>query len=780
MKKYFLKDLRKELSKLKNKNGINIFEYQWFPALDTKTIITLIKSDRNLVFENPVVKLIETYFLEEEYSNFENEIYNFKYITNLFKEQANTNILQIYKLIHDHETLNYIDISKLLEQLVKIKLDIKQVAHYCKELKILNLIKSDLNASNNNERLISIKDFSYSEKDDLNLPEGNLKDTTGCIEKISNPNELLDLTPNEELFLKNNDFIEKPVLDNRFTFLCDDNNIQNNILFHLALREKGLTLNQITLLVGMLGREKCIGRVLTYMTKEGSIKHKAMRDGKKYEYQYFINPDFEISKSLQFYVNYYKNFVPAQDLAVPIKIENNENEFQPNKKFSDLIELNENDYEFIIEIIRRNFQFKKVKEKYDLVDRSNKLNILLDFFNSISVCANKSFSNISFNRYLFCLNMINLKEILSAIDLKHLIVTQLENGKPTIDRKTLRKILANLSKLGLIQILEYEVIMKNKEYDYVKKKELSQTKSFAIRRDIEITENLREKLENELKTNKPKKLEKEEDFPVKEENIEKSPEKINKFTRDTLRLIEIVIKFEEKRNNRDMFRVFLFKLKKMTFIKEHLREIFNEQDKGDEIYLHEIIENKSFPKVIMPKYLTNKLLTKPVYNNYTSMQVDEPEDTLNTAKSFNTSSLINFTETIKVWNNNGLNELNETEYEFAQKTFKINEKDRLINPSIQNNPEDDLIYNKLTFLKKKRTRGKFEKKPELLNILNNIYFTPKITIKKLRNSFPSNHEACIDFLMYFKKQGFLNISRKNDNEISFQLNDSIKNYLKFT
>jgi hypothetical protein len=835
MKNYLTKCLRKELSRLKNKNGLSIAEYfseirvnqKSLSGINIDTFKSIIEKDKSLKFDSNAVYLIQDYYNTEEYFQFENELYNFKYITNLFKEEANTNILLIYKLIIDIDVLNYIDISKLLETLCNIKLDIKQVAHYCKELKLLNLIKSDLNVSNNNERLIMKKDFTYRAVEVEKSKEVDKGAMSSGDILAKHPGSILNLTAAEENYIKNNDFIEKPLLDNRFTFICDENSIQNNILFHLGLGNKGLTLNEITLLLGMLGREKCIGRVLTNMTTKGDLKHKAMRDGKKYEYQYFINPEKPLSGNIQFYISYYQNIVESlhiPDQPVVVKVEPGEQETQVLKLNTfDLIELNEIDFAFIVELISNSDEtsFLNIKQKYGLPSfdqhyvNENKLNILLDFFNSIScISTNKSFSNISFNRYLYCLNMIRTNEILSAIDLKRLIVDQLEKKKGyIIDRKTLKKILKNLEGLGLIKILEYEITMKNKEYDYIKNKEIKQSKVIAVRRDIDITEDVLEKLEKDLKSNKPKKQNphvgeegvtslsiKEEEFMETFGEIEAL--KITKLERFNRMIMSAIVKIDERRKDedyRDVLKNFFFKLKKIYFITQHLKEVFNgQEERGCEIYLHDIIENKSFPKVILPKYLSDRLLSRGTSagrNNIdnivcTTGTIDEfiynddhmdNDNSIQKSSSFNANNIINISESIQSWNRNGLNDLNPLDKEIAQKVFKVDEKDRYLKPTGNNDDEDGRIYETLTMLKKKRTKnkGKFDKKAGLFNILSNIYFTPKITIKKLRNSFPSNHEACIDFLMYFKKQGLLNISKKGGSEINFQLNDGIKNYLKF-
>jgi hypothetical protein len=866
MRTFLTKAIRKELSRFRHKNGVKITDFfEKFKSLpgcvglDLNFMKKLLESDKNIKIDTSTttIRLEDEYLKGSEFSQFENELYNYKYITNLFKEENNVNILAIYRIICDNNEMNYLDISKSLEALCSnIKLDIKQVAHYCKELKLMNLIKSDLNIANNNERIITRKGISYDTTESV-LPEPTNSDEENLIEKmpintkstslstVRNPFTVLELSENDIAFIKGNDFIDKYVLDNRFTFTVDDDSIQNNILFHLALKDnsRGLTLNEITLLLGMLGREKCIGRVLNNMVKDKLLMHKAIRDGKKYEYQYFINDEKELAPNIKYYLDLYLTTKTSKvtkphtlsnkaDQPTPIKKEASSHD-KAKKKDNEFVELNDIDFKYIVDLIAKDPNYLSLNNKYKETNfNENKFNILLDFFNSISsITANKSFSNISFNRYLFCLNMIREKVQLSSIDLKHLIVEKLENKKDyIIDRKTLKKILVNLESLGMIKILEYEITMKNKEYSYVKKDEIKQSKVVILSRDVELTSELLDEIEGDLKTNKPKKVSssvlKMEDYPESsytpsklEVKAESTPQddlihmpdldmdidmedlKITSRERNVRELVGKLVKLEEKYNNKDMIKVFFFKLKKMTFLTKNIKEIFNFNKNPEEILLHEILENKALSKVIIPRYLAEKYISRNTHNNISNnrysgtidnlindndlMDIDDGgmdnETHLRKFTSFNANELINLNETIKLWNKSGLNKPTDADIALvSNKLMTSSEKDLFIKPKQDPIAEGTDVYKSLTMLKRKKGKsGKFDRKADLMNILSKIYFTPKITIKKLRNSFPSNHEACIDFLMYFKKHGLLNISKKNDNEISFQLDEAITNYLKF-
>jgi len=164
----------------------------------------------------------------------------------------------------------------------------------------------------------------------------------------------------------------------------------------------------------------------------------------------------------------------------------------------EFVDLNKQDFLFILQLIIKESQYNSIvkqnetylhKDNYEKLNQDKKLkrNILLDFFHANSDKLNlKSLSFISFNRYLYCLNKLHEFNLLLAINMKHLIINELEcKTGYSIDRKTLQKILNNLHQLGLIKVMEYEIIMKNKIYNYSNNRsEIKQNKIIAMRRDI--------------------------------------------------------------------------------------------------------------------------------------------------------------------------------------------------------------------------------------------------------------------------------------------------------
>ena len=171
MKKIICSNIRKELSKLINIKGMNLEKYFKKELSNSKFNITyqelieIFKEDNLLKLkrENNIDLILPTeeFYSTKEYSLNEDELYNWTYIKTLFVEELNMNILLVYKIIKDLGEVNYAEISNNLKKLMDIKLDIKQISHYCKEIKIMNLISSETNLNISNEKVVKIKNIEY-------------------------------------------------------------------------------------------------------------------------------------------------------------------------------------------------------------------------------------------------------------------------------------------------------------------------------------------------------------------------------------------------------------------------------------------------------------------------------------------------------------------------------------------------------------------------------------------------------------------------------------------
>ena len=135
---------------------------------------------------------------------------------------------------------------------------------------------------------------------------------------------------------------DKNYFDNRFSFIVDENCLENNILFHLMLNdEKGLTKNDLALLIGLMGREKSVHRALSRMVEikesnenyHGFLEHIASRQGKRFEYVYKIKKSREndIPSHIKFYADFYKRKIHSEnqkgDISKNVGTNNRFNEF---------------------------------------------------------------------------------------------------------------------------------------------------------------------------------------------------------------------------------------------------------------------------------------------------------------------------------------------------------------------------------------------------------------------------------------------------------------------
>ena len=131
--------------------------------------------------------------------------------------------------------------------------------------------------------------------------------------------------------------------------------------------------------------------------------------------------------------------------------------------------------------------------------RKNIINYLL------SIEKNKNVPLSSYNRYVFILNILYEKKVLSFVEIKHHISNELEKNKNfIIDRKTIRRLLTTLEKIGLIKIVRYELTMRNLIHKYLNsKEEIKQEKIIVVHRDVDINNKLFHHQANEkLRTNK--------------------------------------------------------------------------------------------------------------------------------------------------------------------------------------------------------------------------------------------------------------------------------------
>ena len=174
---------------------------------------------------------------------------------------------------------------------------------------------------------------------------------------------------------------------------------------------------------------------------KNEITHKIMREGKKMEFLYFCKDENKIDEFVKKLVNYYNNFNKENSNLKTEKniVNNNENNneiIQKNSIENNLLneiqvfinneileDLNEIDYNFILNLMKEN-NLKITTENKN----SKHINICL-YILTIEQKMKKYFNSNIYNRYIFILNQIQTKKVLTLNELKQLILEFLEKKK---------------------------------------------------------------------------------------------------------------------------------------------------------------------------------------------------------------------------------------------------------------------------------------------------------------------------------------------------------------
>jgi hypothetical protein len=588
------------------------------------------------------------------------------------------------------------------------------------------------------------------------------------------------------------------------------------------------------------------------------------------------------------------------------------------KYSSNYQDLNNTDFKFIIDKILSNPNLQKIKTINKLTETTNldnltsdaKRKILLDYFNAhLNLFKIKSINDVSYNRYIYTLNKINQSKFITVNELKVYILNELEKTIGfVIDRRTIKNLFMNLEKLGLIKTLEFELTMRNKLYNYLKNTEITQKKIVSISREIEVTEEVEERLQEILLSRHSKvtssefffnedklvcKFEEEDEeevmegmklnqkkienfvqpsesqnsqiFPynnfikteiseskqdeIKQEidNLTSNVVKISFTHKNILNLISkispIEIKFRKK-----IVKDFFENWKKFYFVKENLINLFSRKANKYGIYksnmqndtntdilpMHKIFSNSTMDKVIVPKFLKDKLLNKnfeemnsgnsynqkyktidsyfddfqPINDCQSTNKINNNNNNniadLITQRNFdlnsnNDDSLYNY-QLIDYFNvdkqiknflrNSNLSfSLTKDEQKFAKKFFKTGLdfvenselKKFLENKRVRGNFKKDNNYldylsklpmKNITKKQKRFNTTHYRKIIDMIPLIKKIYFNPKIIIRKLSYLLPTLNVSS-DILLHLNKLGIINMTR--DGRI---IEDNFKNNFK--
>ena len=306
MKKFLKNQIKNILSVSSNRKGISLEKIKKsFPYEYHKDKIELllnedkdiIKNKSNLKESNNnfIYSLKDEYIKSKKFELIERRIYNLDYLYSLFKE---TEIINIFKLIKDHDKITYQKIVNYLSTIYNMKKDIKQVSHYCLILLKLNQILSyqPVNVEKFNKINIIANSYLKFQKENLNSKEQN------NIQQNTDNHKLIINSQNNKL--------------NTFqlmtqSLIIDDSKIKNTIMFHLYLNKEkeGVSANELYIACDFIRRGKILNKIITYMENESTITHKALRKGKIMEFLYHIADESKVSPRIKYLANTYKKII---------------------------------------------------------------------------------------------------------------------------------------------------------------------------------------------------------------------------------------------------------------------------------------------------------------------------------------------------------------------------------------------------------------------------------------------------------------------------------------
>ena len=664
MKKFLKSQIKTILTVSSNRKGISLEKLKdSFPFEYHKDKIELILNEDKDIIKNKsnenkdkfIYSLKDDYIKSKKFQNIERKFYNLDYLCSLFKEEE---IINIYKLIQDNDKITYQQIVNYLQTIYNLKKDIKQVSHYVLILIKLNQILSYypvIVEKRNKTNIVGNSYLKFYKENRISIKDNNRNYVKQNTITNNNLNTFQTMTK---------------------AFIIDDNEIKNTIMFHLYLNKEkeGVTANELYFSCDFIKRGKILNKIITYMENESKITHKALRKGKIMEFLYHIIDEQKVSPRIKFLANYYKQILDLNEKKEKqksnknsrtkkieekkdkeitnlenkgIKIDTNQNSKIDDVNKNETINLIEEEDEEDInkrkitlesEILNQedyNFILNKMKEQNKkIIQESEDLNSMrkniINYLSSIE--KNKNVPLSSYNRYVFILNILYEKKVLSFVEIKHHISNELEKNKNfMIDRKTIRRLLTTLEKIGLIKLVRYELTMRNLIHKYLNsKEEIKQEKIIVVHRDVDINNKIfyhqaKEKLRNNKKIENEYNFDDKEIKKIKEENkktgnnqnlnqivneiIDKNNDKIQINLKEKLFIpIYNLLKKIENKNKIDIKKAsneFIQKLKKNSCNSKYIHNLYEQKNKENEII--NIIKNEFENPIysIKSKYLMN-------------------------------------------------------------------------------------------------------------------------------------------------------------------------------
>ena len=842
MKKFFKNKIKSILTVSTNRTGISLDKIKEnFPFEFHKDKVELLLNEDNDVIKNKEktnqttdnfnYSLTNEYIKSNNFEEIEKKIYKLDYLCSLFKE---IEIINIYKLIKDSDKITYQQIVNYLINIYNLKKDIKQVSHYC-----LILLKL--------KQILSYQPVTVEKFNSSNI-------TGNSYLSFRKENAITNYKNNKENYIKQNTLTNMKLSTFQImtkALIFDESQFKEIIMFHLYLNKEkeGISANELYIACDFLKRSKILNKIITYMENESTITHKALRKGKIMEFLYHIIDEKKITTKLKLFGDSYSKYLArhisdnkdlkkASKSCAPnkfnfnflknkkeIKKENenkeekvnevlNKEEKKDKKECINILEddennkdkkitleseiLNKEDYNFILDKIKE-LGKKVIKESEDKnAMRKNVINYIS------SIEKNRNVSLSSYNRYIFILNILYEKKVLSFVEIKHHISNELEkNNEFMIDRKTIRRLLNTLEKIGLIKIVRYELTMRNLIHKYLNsKEEIKQEKIIVVHRDVDINNKIfhhqvNEKLRSNKKSESKINVDKKELKKLIEENkknnnlnnivnnvIDNNNDmiKINLKEKLFIPIFNILKKIENKKkiDIKKEYNKFMQRLKRNFCSYNYINNLYNEKDKEIDIinkykndnFIENFYEKNNFSyfdlikeesqqysNIIIPKYILDKYTKNESENmfiedsqeNKNKIISNEFENSFYTIKSkyFMDESNISFLEEIK-----------EKEKEDISKTLIGNKRYRL--DKLKDCYLDNKNYNRTVVIN------------DILDIICNI---PGITLKTLRKMLNVNSQNfCIEknIITYMINLGL--IYAQDFDQKNFEVIDDTKLY----
>jgi len=346
----------------------------------------------------------------------------------------------------------------------KIKMDPQIVSHYCKKLEKHGFIICTT-LQRNSERKVFLREayfqkyLAWEEKQPsdlfnklgLKVVDSNTN-SVQTLEKISKLAEYDNFIGKEQQGNEDGEeeYQELPTItDVDFIEMTTKERIINLIddpYKYLSIEKPdGLTISEISQGVGLSNQEKLVSRILSQIQKKNSwIRSHAFRFGRIFLYKYFST-----RKS---------NDLLDHKIATNID-DKSENEVLPELN-TRALSVKRIPQPSIARQIDLNEEWYKLLQWNTFSPEDTKEVVVREYFKVLLKTSTKkrSITIDTINRYIYTLNLVYTYEVVSMIDLKHHIKTDLERDCSwDIDKKTMKRMTNLLKQKGLISIYEFEV-----------------------------------------------------------------------------------------------------------------------------------------------------------------------------------------------------------------------------------------------------------------------------------------------------------------------------------